>query len=313
MRVSVEQCIEILNTDGVVALPTETVYGLAARIDSPTAIQKIFSIKQRPADHPLIVHIADINDVYRYATEIPDYLPKLIATFWPGPLTVILKKHDSISPLITANQATVAMRMPNHVIALDIIKRLGTPLVAPSANRFCQTSPTCAEHVEMSLGEDVAVVDGGNCSIGIESTIIDATHEDRIYLLRPSNITAEQIANIAGIECVTGNTSDIKFSGSHQKHYAPTKPVIVIDNIDALKEYPYSYVMVLSEPTETINHHVVPMPSNPEEYASLLYQHWHKAANLAVENIIIERPPKTSEWQGIHDRITKAAHPSHDS
>jgi L-threonylcarbamoyladenylate synthase len=308
MRVSVEQCIEILNTDGVVALPTETVYGLAARIDSATAIQKIFSIKQRPSDHPLIVHIAEVNDVYGYATQIPDYLPKLIAAFWPGPLTIILKKQDSISPFITANQATVAIRMPKHPVILDIIKKLGTPLVAPSANRFCQTSPTCAEHVEMSLGEDVAVVDGGNCSIGIESTIIDATHEDKIYLLRPGNITAEQIAKMTNVECIMGSTSDIKFSGSHKKHYAPIKPVILIDNIDTLKEYPYSYVMVLSKPTETVNHHVVLMPRNPEEYAALLYQYWHKAANLAVKNIIIERPPQASEWQGVHDRIVKAAH-----
>jgi L-threonylcarbamoyladenylate synthase len=308
MRVSVEQCIEILNTDGVVALPTETVYGLAARIDSTIAIQKIFSIKQRPSDHPLIVHVAEVSDVYRYATEIPDYLSKLMASFWPGPLTLILKKQDLISPLITANQATVAMRMPNHPVILDIIKALGKTLVAPSANRFCQTSPTCAEHVEMSLGQDVAVVDGGICSVGIESTIIDATHEDRIYLLRPGNITAEQIATIAGVECILGANHEVKFSGSHKKHYAPTKPVIVIDNIDDIKRYSYSYVMLLSEPTGTVNHHVVPMPANPEEYANLLYKHWHDAAQLPVEKIIIERPPQTSAWQGIQDRITKAAH-----
>lgn len=308
MQISVKEAIEILNADGVVALPTETVYGLAARIDSDAAISKIFSIKQRPADHPLIVHIAEFEDVYHYATEVPDYLLNLIAAFWPGPLTIILKKQASISPLITANQTTVAIRMPNHPLTLAVIKMLGKPLVAPSANRFCQTSPTCIEHVETSLGEDVAVVDGGTCSVGIESTIIDATCQDKIYLLRPGSITAEQITEATNVECIVGTKANVRFSGSHKKHYAPTKPITLISNIDDLKELPFSYVMLLSDPTEVINHHVVSMPKNPEEYAAMLYHHWHNAAKLPVQSIIIERPPSNNEWQGINDRIMKAAY-----
>jgi L-threonylcarbamoyladenylate synthase len=308
MRVSIEEAIDILNADDVVALPTETVYGLAAKIDSDTAISKIFNIKQRPTDHPLIIHIAQSEDVYRYACAIPDYIPSLITAFWPGPLTMILHKDALVSELITANQATVAIRMPNHPVMLEIIKTLGTPLVAPSANRFCQTSPSCAEHVENSLGKDIPVVDGGTCNIGIESTIIDATSKDKIYRLRPGHITAEQIAEVAKVECIMSKQSAIKFSGSHKKHYAPMKPVILLDNMDTLAQYPFSYVMLLSESSDVGNHHVVSMPKNPQEYAAMLYRHWHNAAELPVANIIIEKPPQTSEWQGIHDRITKAAH-----
>jgi L-threonylcarbamoyladenylate synthase len=307
MFVNTTIAIELLNNDEVVALPTETVYGLAAKIDSQIAIEKVFAAKERPLNHPLIVHIANTNDIYRYTIEQPPYLEKLCAAFWPGPLTMILKKADIISPLITAQQDTVAIRMPYHQLTLDIINAIQMPIVAPSANKYCQTSPTCAQHVEDSFASSIAVVDGGRCDIGIESTIIDITANDKITLLRPGMISAEMISEVCTIPCTSKEKYTIKFSGSHKNHYMPKKPLILLDDLEKLKEMPYSYAMLFDDPNDK-NHYYQTMPKTPAEYAQQLYQHWHQASSLLVKNIIIEKPPLRKEWLGIHDKLIKAAY-----
>lgn len=307
MLISTEQAIDALKQQQPVALPTETVYGLAAKISSPSAIETVFSLKQRPLDHPLIVHIADNDAINRYGKDLPDYVQSLIETFWPGPLTLIVKKTDLISDMITAGQDTVAIRMPAHPIFQTILQQLDAPLVAPSANRFCQTSPTSAMHVEAGLGIEVAVVDGGECAVGIESTIIDVTQPDHITLLRPGILTAKVISKVAGVDCLAKQKTSQKFSGSHQKHYAPTKLIQLIDDVSELDPIKNAYCMLLT-PVKSSANTIIPMPKTVKGYANALYRHWHLAQASEVEKIVIERPPQTAEWQGVNDRISKAAH-----
>jgi L-threonylcarbamoyladenylate synthase len=309
MLIDIEQAITQLEQEQIVAVPTETVYGLAAKFDSEKAIQKVFTTKQRPLDHPLIVHIADINDLKKLTTNLPSYAEKLTTTLWPGPLTLIAKKSALVSNAITAEQNTVAIRMPDHPITHTIITRLNSPIVAPSANRFCQTSPTTAQHVLKSLGDDIAVVDGGKCNIGIESTIIDITQADHITLLRPGMITAENIEQLAGVPCHNYyDTQQRKFPGSHKTHYAPSKPIQIINSLQELNQYYKNiYYMLLNKPnTDKQNIHI--MPNNAADYATELYQHWHSASQQKnIEKIIIELPPQHAQWLGIMDRIFKAA------
>lgn len=308
MRITADEAIKRLKDEHVVALPTETVYGLAASIDSIKAIKTLFQLKQRPLDHPLIVHIATKSDIDELSIDKPAYVSRLIEYFWPGPVTLILKKSPRVNSIITANQNTVAIRMPNHKLTLDIIKGVGKPLVAPSANRFCQTSPTSAEHVEIGLGPDIQVVDGGSSQVGIESTIIDATEEDKITLLRPGMVTAKQITDITNISCIFPEVTTQKFSGSHKKHYAPIKPILIVDDITRLEDFPRSYCLLRSQYRQTSKHKVIKMPNKSIDYAKVLYKHWYLSSSMDIDNIIIERPPITPEWQGIHDRINKAAY-----
>ena len=254
------------------------------------------------------MHIGDLKWLDRLCQSVPDYVIPLIEQLWPGPLTLILPKSDRVSALITAGQDTVAIRMPNHPIMSQILNGLDIPLVAPSANRYCQTSPTQASHVEKGLGADTAVVDGGPCTIGIESTIADCTDQHALTVLRPGIISADYLSTITGLPCHRKASSSIKSPGSHHTHYAPNTPLRLIDSPEQINDSNgHACCLMLTQYTTNKPHQVIMMPNDPKQYAAQLYQLWHQADQDNVDVILIEKPPRGGEWAGVHDCLNKAA------
>ncbi|MCX7124566.1 MAG: L-threonylcarbamoyladenylate synthase [Gammaproteobacteria bacterium] len=314
MKISSKKAVDLLKSENIVAVPTETVYGLAARYDSEKAIRSIFDTKNRPLDHPLIVHIATINWLYHLADEIKPYVSQLIEKFWPGPLTVVLKKKRCVSNLITGNQDTVAIRMPDHPLLIEVIKKLGVPIVAPSANSFCKTSPTSAEHVENNFLSKIPVLDGGPCKVGIESTIVLATDKDTLTILRPGIISIQEIQNTIKMPCHKNDLSGVKSPGKKNVHYQPSVPILAFEKISELhfqsiKKINRKYFVMCFYNHMDLgeSHHVIKMPNNPLFYSQILYEKWYSVSDADFDNIIIELPPNEDQWHGIRDRILKAA------
>lgn len=312
MIIDLNKAVCLLQAGDVVAVPTETVYGLAARFDDADAVAKVFALKNRPNDHPLIVHIADSAWLYDLAVELPDYLPALLQRFWPGPLTVVLKKKPVVSDVITAGQDTVAVRFPRHPVLQTLLETLQVPVVAPSANKFCQTSPTSAQHVLQGLGADVPVLDGGVCQVGIESSIILATEPDQITLLRPGILAHTELEEVAGVPCIVAGKHAVKVAGSHKEHYKPAKPLFVTQQIlnaanSMAEETEQVCCMLLSDVDLPAHILRVQMPNDPAAYAKLLYHYWQSEPMQAVDKIVIELPQDAPEWFGVRDRILKAA------
>lgn len=230
-----EKAAEIIKNSGIVAIPTETVYGLAANVFDEEAIKKIFLAKGRPSDNPLIVHIAEINDIYQIVSDFPDKAKKLAKRFWPGPLTMILPKKLVIPSIVTANMNSVAVRFPSHRLAQEIIKKSGVPLVAPSANASGSPSPTNLNHVLNDLkGKIDAVLDGGNCSVGLESTVISIA-EEAPRLLRPGAVTPNDIKEVIGeividssVYSKLGSKEKVISPGTKYKHYSPKAKLILV-------------------------------------------------------------------------------------
>ncbi|MFM8664416.1 MAG: L-threonylcarbamoyladenylate synthase, partial [Acidimicrobiaceae bacterium] len=217
---AIDTAVRALKSDSLVAIPTETVYGLAARASSPNAVKKIFTIKGRPTEHPLILHIAKSQDLNLWSSELSNEAHALAEKYWPGPLTLIVSRNSKVCDEITGGRETVAIRCPSHPITTELLIRLDDAIVAPSANRFGKVSPTSARHVAEDFGNDVNVIlDGGECSIGVESTIVDCTTNPP-QILRAGAITAEQIE----IDCsiaVASASGESRASGMLEKHYAP--------------------------------------------------------------------------------------------
>ncbi|NCX94193.1 MAG: threonylcarbamoyl-AMP synthase [Gammaproteobacteria bacterium] len=304
----VTEAVDILRKGGVVAMPTETVYGLSASLESPAGIQKIYAVKGRPLNHPLIVHVGHKEDVFRYARDVPAYVQPLIEHFWPGPLTLILKKSDQVPLSVTGGQDTVGIRMPAHPMALSLIQSLGCPVVAPSANRFGRISPTTAQHVKDDLGADVDfILEGGRALIGVESTIMDATHADSFKLLRAGMITATDIQEVLAEHAlsVSDQPSAYRAPGLLKSHYAPLKPITMTHAIAEELDLAHSYVLYLTKcPANAFA--AVQMPNHPTEYAHQLYFQLRLADASKAQRIIVETPPETGLWQAIQDRLQKA-------
>lgn len=226
---SIESANRILLEGGLVAIPTETVYGLAGDATNPRAIACIFQTKQRPADHPLILHCGDAAAAFACCRSTSDLAQRLAEKFWPGPMTLILPRAEHISPEVTGGQATVAVRVPAHRMTLALLQRLGRPLAAPSANRFGRVSPTLAEHVTQEFGQDLWVLDGGPCQVGIESTIIDCCDPRGLTILRPGFISAEDIFAELGVSVqAQAISTSPRVSGSLPSHYAPNAQVVIL-------------------------------------------------------------------------------------
>jgi L-threonylcarbamoyladenylate synthase len=310
MYIDINKAVNLLAAGDVVALPTETVYGLAAKYDAFASIQKIFTLKNRPLSHPLIVHIADSCWLDQLTTERPAYVDRLIQTFWPGPLTLVMKKKSTVSDLITAGQATVAIRQPAHPVCLEVISRLQKPVVAPSANPYCQISPTKAAHVEKYFANRVATLAGSDCSVGIESTIVLATEQESLQILRPGSISRSAIEAVAEVPCVDGDKS-IKVPGNVKKHYAPKIPVLTFRHPQEICQYlahkNKRYFFILINPLDTQQHVAHRLPNQPNTYAAALYALWHQADEGAYDAILIETPNHNDAWQGVIDRISKAS------
>lgn len=309
----IDRAVNLLCNDELVAIPTETVYGLAGNIFSETAIRKIFELKQRPLFNPLIVHIHSIAQLDSFVSEIPEQAVKLAQHFWPGPLTMVLKKKPSVPDLVTANKDTVAVRMPNHPVALSLLKQLPFPLAAPSANPFGRISPTTAAHVDGYFGADLKMVlDGGECQKGIESTIVGFENGEPV-IYRLGSISQEDLEEIIGSISVKNKSESTPVApGMLSRHYAPMTKTILVDNLQlSIAENSYKRLGLLSFDQiiehDSIQHAIVLSPSgNLSEAMANLYAALHELDKKELDLIIAEKLPETGLGKSINDRLLRA-------
>ena len=310
MRVNLDEAIIKLQNGEVVAIPTETVYGLAADANNDEALKKIYTIKQRPADNPLIVHIASINQVTDWAAEFSPLAQKLARAFWPGPFTLVLPAKPHVSNILRGNNPTVALRVPNHALTLQLLKQSGLALAAPSANKFTQLSPTTAAHVTASLGDAVAVLDGGACEVGIESTIV-AVQGENWQLLRLGMLPEANI-HVAADVPATKTARAIKAPGQHVLHYSPRTPIQLFTSRADLISHANTHTNIhaaalLLGAGAVPNCMYFELNNNAADVAQKLYDTLHKMDALNAEKLLIETPPNAPEWLAILDRLTRAA------
>jgi L-threonylcarbamoyladenylate synthase len=287
----------IIRRGGLVAFPTETVYGLGANALDSAAVDRIYEAKGRPPTSPLIVHVGSVDLARQLCTHWSSAAQRLARRFWPGPLTLVLPKHPSIPDRVTAGLPTVGLRMPSHPVALALIRAAGVPIAAPSANRFTSISPTTAEHVRRSLGDRVdMILDGGATDVGIESTVLSLVESPA--LLRPGMITREQIEEVVGPVAIAGTVEGAHPSpGMHERHYSPRTRLVL------LPQHGFSMCGHSARKAG----HAVPMPTSPDAYAAELYSVLHELDEEGWETIYVETPPDEPEWAGIHDRLRRAA------
>lgn len=313
----IAQAVARLHAGELVGMPTETVYGLAADARNPEAVRRIFQAKGRPADHPLIVHLPDAAALPAWARDIPEAALVLARAFWPGPLTLILKRGEGVPLEVTGGQDTVGLRVPAHPVALHLLRLFGGGLAAPSANRFGRISPTTAAHVRDEFAEALPLVlEGGACQVGIESTILDLSGEwPRI--LRPGAISAEQIEQVIG-QRPQGREADAanvpRVSGALAAHYAPRTPMkrIATERLrDFLNAYRHSgrYCAVLAHsqpPLADCPHRWCMLPADPAGYAHALYAALRDADTSGASLIVLEALPLTEDWTAVNDRLGRA-------
>ena len=317
----IRRAAAILRAGGLVAFPTETVYGLGADASSAAAVAKIFAAKGRPQDHPLIVHLGSIELLPLWAGEIPAAAQQLAAAFWPGPLTLILKRAAGASDSVTGGQDTVGVRIPGHPVALELLQafageeggRRFSGVAAPSANKFGRISPTTAAHVRAELGAAVdCVLDGGECEVGIESTIVDLSR-GRAVLLRPGEITPAQIAAVLGAEVGLPDAAAPRVSGALASHYAPRTPLYLV----AAAELPAKLAALHGKTLAVLARAAAPpglqnvswqtAPRAVAGYAHELYASLRRLDDLGCDVILVEAPPSAPEWQGVNDRLRRAS------
>jgi L-threonylcarbamoyladenylate synthase len=305
--------VSALNNDDLIALPTETVYGLAGNAFCDLAIKRIFELKKRPLYNPLIVHIKSIDYLSKVATAIPENAMKLANAFWPGPLTLVLKKQPNIPDLITAGKETVAVRMPNHPMALALLDLLEFPLAAPSANPFGCISPTSASHVYNYFDEELKVVlDGGECQNGIESTIV-GFEDNQPILYRHGSISIEDIEQIVGkVKIVTKNNEAPDAPGMLSRHYAPKTKTFLTNNVsEFLKSFPNKKIgLIVFQDVipnqENIIQEVLSTTGDLKEATKNLYAAMHRLDNCNLDIIIAERLPNIGLGKSINDRLERA-------
>lgn len=328
MRISLEEAATRLQNGEVVAIPTETVYGLAADATNDIALQKIFATKRRPADHPLIVHIADISQVTEWVTEFPEVAVKLAKTFWPGALTLILPAKSHVSRVVRGGEPTIALRVPNHPVALELLRLSKLSVAAPSANLFTQLSPTTAAHVEAGLGERIPVLDGGACQVGIESTIVNISADGQWQLLRPGMISETQITEVAGRPRQVANRNNEadagdpvpaapmpKAPGQHALHYSPRTPLVLfkdrasllIESEQLIKVGKTCAALLIGDGDKP-GCYATSLPRQPAVVAEQLYGALHQLDALKVDKLLVELPPDTSPWSAVLDRLSRAGY-----
>lgn len=307
------RALAALGRGELVGLPTETVYGLAGDATSPRAVARIFALKGRPADHPLIVHLGAVAWIEAWAREIPEGAWRLVEAFWPGPLTLILRRRPEVLPEVTGGQDTVGLRMPAHPVALELLQAFGRGLAAPSANRFGHVSPTRAEHVRAEFGSELPLVlDGGPCAFGIESTIVDLS-SGSARILRPGALGAAELEAVLGQPVARGQSAHSpRVSGSLASHYAPRAPAelcprpALAERAAALSRSHRS-ALVLALDTLPAGLEGLALPSDPSGYARGLYAGLRSLDQRLPDRILIEAPPQGEAWLAIHDRLGRAA------
>ena len=319
----VQQAVDALCAGELLGLPTETVYGLAADASNENAVAKIFQAKGRPSNHPLIVHVAHADSVKKFASDIPDFAQKLMSQFWPGPLTLILPRREEMAAAAAGGQNSVGLRCPSHPLALEVLKACAAKgvwgLAAPSANLFGRVSPTSAAHVQSEFGDSLLILDGGECEVGIESSIVDCTRGVPV-LLRPGQISRTQIEQACGLKLVnpeTLNSEAPRASGTLVSHYAPTAKVRLMSTTDWQKALaalgPHAQNLALwsvQKPSFELQGAGLvwcAMPSNATQAAHDLFSVLRDFDSRGVRTIWIETPPPTPEWEGVRDRLNRAA------
>jgi L-threonylcarbamoyladenylate synthase len=309
MTPEILRAAEILRKGGLVAFPTETVYGLGADAANPEAIRKLYAVKRRPADHPVIVHFADAEKAFAWAREVPAAARKLAARFWPGPLTLILKRSTLAKDFITGGQDTVGLRVPSHPVAKELLNAFGGAIAAPSANRFGLVSPTTAAHVRDDLRSDVDfVLEGGASEVGIESTILDLSGPSPV-LLRPGHISREQLREVLGVEILEKAVASPRHPGGMERHYSPRTPAQLVFSYELDKTIGQARgqvaVLAFSRPDERVDYWLR-MPREPKAYAQRLYAALRELDTADCERILIEAPPESPEWSAVRDRLKRA-------
>lgn len=311
---NLEEAIFALKNNEIVAIPTETVYGLAGNALNEAAIAQIYALKKRPLTHPLILHVAQDMDLLQWVEAIPDYAKTFMHAFWPGPLTLVFRlKKNALSSMITAGQPTVAIRCPKHPISQALLQQLGFPLVAPSANPFGKISPTTAEHVALSFADkDLLILDGGRSTLGIESTIVTATDPDYFQVLRQGLIDETMLRQVVPDKLRIQET-DIAVPGRLKEHYQPNKTLYHFDfgaiesALEFIREKNQPYYL-LSFAHQNLKPHYQ-WPNHPEKLAYELYYQLRIADSTDAQFLITELPPDEKKWQGIRERLIKASVP----
>lgn len=315
----IHEAAEILRSGGLVGLPTETVYGLAARVADPGAVRRVFAAKGRPADHPLIVHVADAGGLDRYARDVPHAARVLVERWWPGPLTILLRRSGSVADVVTGGRDTVALRSPAHALAHALLLELDEGLVAPSANRFGRVSPTSAADVVDELGEAVdLVLDGGPCRIGVESTIVDLSGGSP-RLLRAGRVTLEDLREMVP-EVVEADAAAVPIaSGMLAAHYAPDARIVVLDPAAGSSEIARAVASHAHEdrtvgvlapaPVDGLPDVVVALEpaGDPDEYARVLYARLREADRRGVDVLVVVPPEPSGVGVAVIDRLRRAA------
>jgi L-threonylcarbamoyladenylate synthase len=303
----IEYAAQLLRQGELVAFPTETVYGLGVDARGSNAVEKIFAAKGRPADHPVIVHVASADEFDKWAVDIPAVAYQLAKAFMPGPLTLVLKRSKLVPDIVTGGQDTVGLRVPNHPVALELLKSFGGGIAAPSANRFGRISPTTAKHVLEELGDEVSLIlDGGACQVGLESTIVDVTSA-KVKILRPGGVSLNNLADLLGYIPESIEKSTVRVSGSLESHYAPMTPAFLVsrEGLETLSAEGCGVISLEVKPS-SFKGVWVTLPNDAESYGQSLYATLRRLDALGLERILIEQVPESSEWLAVRDRLQRA-------
>jgi L-threonylcarbamoyladenylate synthase len=298
---TIEDAARLLREGGVVAFPTETVYGLGANALDASAVRRVYELKGRPSTSPLIVHVSSVAMARGLSSAWPAAAEELAAQYWPGPLTLVVPKIAAIPDEVTAGLNTVGIRMPRHPVALQLIEAAGVPLAAPSANKFTQVSPTTAAHVRTAFGDQVPVVDGGPCEVGIESTVVAVAADGTVRLLRPGMIRLPE----ALLEPHEEHGGPHASPGMHRKHYSPKHARVVIVKSGEDPPADAAYVWRTRDSADAMIS--IEMPSDPDAYAARIYSVLHEMDARGVGLIAIEEPPAGPDWDALRDRLTRSA------
>jgi L-threonylcarbamoyladenylate synthase len=318
-QTEIETAVEALREGGLVVFPTETVYGLGANASNPVAVRKIFEVKGRPPDHPVIVHLDDPRYLHRWVSEVPPLAEQLADKFWPGPLTLILPKADNVNDIVTGGQDSIGIRVPSHPMAQQLLNAFGGGIAAPSANRYGRLSPTKPEHVRDELGDAVRVIlDGGDSPIGLESTIVSCL-DNQARLLRPGFITRSQLEQVVGALTVGGIAPRVP--GDRALHYAPSTPLEIVASDDLeLRAGEYVArdekvaVLAMRPPLHTQRHMTwINAGKKPDTYAHNLYAHLRTLDRIGCERIFVQSLPDDERWAAILDRLQRASGMGTDS
>jgi L-threonylcarbamoyladenylate synthase len=312
---AIDRAVAVLRAGGLVAVPTETVYGLAADASDPEAVRRVFAAKGRPTDHPLIVHLADAADLDRWATAVPDGAHRLADAFWPGPLTLVLERHPGVPTEVTGGRDSVAVRVPSHPVARRLLAAFGGGLAAPSANRFGRVSPTTAAHVVAELdGAIDLVVDGGPCTVGVESTIVELV-AGRVTVLRPGGISADQIAAVLGHPVAATAGGPARAPGMLASHYAPAADLELLEGAEVPGRV--AALVAGGRRVGVVSLQPLGVPGataawdaagDVDEYARSLYRWLRAADDGALDVVVAVPPPEEGIGAAVADRLRRAAH-----